>query len=83
VGGFLMLSPEFCMVVEDETGIVGYALTALNVKTYNQKLTISWIAEMQLKYPLQSLNSNMPQNEQESLNKIQKLNFFYNYLQIY
>ncbi|XP_011495970.1 PREDICTED: protein O-GlcNAcase isoform X1 [Ceratosolen solmsi marchali] len=67
VGGFLMLSPEFCMVVEDETGIVGYALTALNIKTYNQKLAISWITEMQLKYPLKSLNSNMSQDEQEAI----------------
>lgn len=64
VGGFLTLSPELCMVVEDESGVVGYALTALNVKTYNQKLAVSWIPEMQLKYPLQSLTSDMSQEEQ-------------------
>lgn len=58
------MSPELCMIVEDETGIVGYALTALNVKTYNQELAVSWIPEMQLKYPLQSLTSDMSQDEQ-------------------
>ena len=63
VGGFLTLSPEFCMVVEDETGIVGYVLAALNIKTYNQKLAVSWIPEMQLKYPLQNSSSDMSQNE--------------------
>ncbi|XP_003426978.1 protein O-GlcNAcase isoform X2 [Nasonia vitripennis] len=67
VGGFLTLSPELCMVVEDETGIVGYGLTTLNVKTYNQKLAVSWISEMQLKYPLQSLTSDMSQDEQEAI----------------
>ncbi|XP_058799947.1 protein O-GlcNAcase isoform X2 [Phymastichus coffea] len=67
VGGFLTLSPELCMVVEDETGIVGYALTALNVKVLNQKLSVSWIPEMQLKYPLQSLSNEMSPNEQEAI----------------
>lgn len=52
------------MVVEDETDIVGYALTALNIKTFNQKLAVSWIPEMQLKYPFQSMTSDMPQMEQ-------------------
>lgn len=64
LGGFLTLSPEFCMVVEDESEIVGYALTALNIKDFNEKLAVSWIPEMQLKYPLQSLNNEMPTEEQ-------------------
>lgn len=64
VGGFLTLSPELCMVVEDESGIVGYALAALNVKSYYQKLAISWIPELRMKYPLENNINELPQNVQ-------------------
>ena len=64
VGGFLTLSPELCMVVEDEGGIVGYALAALNVKSYYQKLAISWIPELRMKYPLENNINELPQNVQ-------------------
>ncbi|XP_017760323.1 PREDICTED: protein O-GlcNAcase isoform X2 [Eufriesea mexicana] len=67
VGGFLTLSPELCMVVEDENGIVGYALAALNVKTYNQKLAVSWIPELRLKYPLEDNINELPQNVQDAI----------------
>jgi len=53
-----------CMVVEDEDGIVGYAVAILNVKSYNQKLAISWIPELRMKYPLDSNIGELPQNVQ-------------------
>jgi len=52
------------MVVEDEDGIVGYAMAILNVKSYNQKLAISWIPELRMKYPLDSNIGELPQNVQ-------------------
>lgn len=55
------------MVVEDEDGIVGYALAALNVKTFNQKLSVSWIPEMCSKYPMDDTVRDLPQNVQVSL----------------
>lgn len=64
VGGFLTLSPELCMVVEDESGIVGYALAALNAKTFNQKLAVAWIPEMKLKYPFEDWRSDLPEQVQ-------------------
>lgn len=64
VGGFLTLSPELCMVVEDESGIVGYALAALNVKSYYQKLAVSWIPELRMKYPLDDNINDLSQNVQ-------------------
>lgn len=64
VGGFLTLSPELCMVVEDENCIVGYAVATLNIKSYNQKMAVSWIPELRIKYPLDSNISKMPQNVQ-------------------
>ncbi|CAK9811390.1 Protein O-GlcNAcase [Anthophora plagiata] len=67
VGGFLTLSPELCMVVEDESGVVGYALAALNVKSYNQKLAVSWIPELRMKYPLEDNINELPQDVQDAI----------------
>ncbi|XP_017790450.1 PREDICTED: protein O-GlcNAcase [Habropoda laboriosa] len=67
VGGFLTLSPELCMVVEDESGIVGYALAALNVKSYNQKLAVSWIPELRMKYALEDNINELPQDVQDAI----------------
>ncbi|XP_043473456.1 protein O-GlcNAcase isoform X1 [Leptopilina heterotoma] len=67
VGGFLTLSPELCMVVEDEEGIVGYALAAINITNFNKKLSLSWIPEMCSKYPLNESVNEMPQNIQEAI----------------
>lgn len=51
VGGFLTLSNEYCFVVEDDTGICGYALAALDAQQFNKKLEIAWKPELCLKYP--------------------------------
>lgn len=51
VGHFLCLSPEYCFVVEDETGICGYALAALDARQLRTKCEICWIPELQKKYP--------------------------------
>ncbi|KAK0083408.1 hypothetical protein PV325_008833 [Microctonus aethiopoides] len=67
VGGYLTLSPEFCMVVEDEDGIVGYAVVALNATTFNQKMAVSWIPELQAKYPLDDAINDLPSSVQESI----------------
>lgn len=64
IGGFLTLSPELCMVIEDENGVVGYAVATLNVKSYNQKIAVSWIPELRMKYPLDNSISELPQNIQ-------------------
>ncbi|XP_076162213.1 O-GlcNAcase isoform X2 [Ptiloglossa arizonensis] len=65
--GFLTLSPEMCMVVEDESGIVGYALAALNIKTFNQKMIVSLIPELRIKYPLDDNINDLPQNVQDAI----------------
>ncbi|XP_011309622.1 protein O-GlcNAcase isoform X2 [Fopius arisanus] len=67
VGGYLTLSPEFCMVVEDDDGIVGYIAASLNVKTFNQKMAVSWIPELQVKYPLEDITNDLPSSVQEAI----------------
>lgn len=61
------MSSELCMVVEDENGIVGYAMAALNVKSHNQKMAVSWIPELRMKYPLDNSINELPQNVQVSM----------------
>ncbi|XP_053984265.1 protein O-GlcNAcase isoform X2 [Hylaeus volcanicus] len=67
LGGFLTLSPEMCMVVEDESGIVGYALAALDVKAFNTKMAVSVIPELRMKYPLNDNMNDLPQNVQDAI----------------
>ncbi|KAH9359583.1 hypothetical protein HPB48_021648 [Haemaphysalis longicornis] len=57
-GGFLSLSNEYCFVVEDETGVCGYALAALDAQDFKKKLEVAWKPELCTKYPaLQMLQS--------------------------
>jgi protein O-GlcNAcase/histone acetyltransferase len=51
IGGFLTLTPDFCFVVEDDVGLVGYALAALDAKQFHKKMELSWLPEMCQKYP--------------------------------
>lgn len=51
VGHFLCLSSEYCFVVEDDTGICGYALAALDARQLRTKSEICWIPELLRKYP--------------------------------
>ena len=45
------MSPEYCFIVEDEIGICGYGLAALDAQQFNKKLEISWTPELSRKYP--------------------------------
>jgi protein O-GlcNAcase/histone acetyltransferase len=51
VGAFLTNSPDYCFVVEDQDGVCGYVLSALDCKVHNQKQSMAWIPAMQEKYP--------------------------------
>ncbi|KAL0277400.1 UNVERIFIED_CONTAM: hypothetical protein PYX00_004697 [Menopon gallinae] len=52
VGGYLEHSSELCLVVEDETEIVGFAVAALDSRQFRKKLKQSYITQMKEKYPL-------------------------------
>lgn len=52
VGPYLTLHPEFCFVVEDEVGVIGYACASPDYKKFRVKQEVSWIPEMCEKYPL-------------------------------
>lgn len=51
VGGYLCLSPEFCFVVEDDNGICGYSLAALDTRQFEKKLQLAYLPELCSKYP--------------------------------
>ncbi|KAK6633028.1 hypothetical protein RUM43_012771 [Polyplax serrata] len=52
VGGYLELSSGFCLVVEDETEIVGFAIAALDSRQFHKKLKQFFCGSMKEKYPL-------------------------------
>lgn len=40
-----------CFVVEDEQGVMGYVVAALDTKSFRQKQKMSWVPAMCEKYP--------------------------------
>lgn len=67
VGPYLTLHPEFCMVVEDETGVVGYACAAPDYKKFRVKEEVAWIPDMCSKYPTNDSHKDLSKLAQESL----------------
>lgn len=54
VGPYITLHPEFCFVIEDDMGIVGYACAAPDYKKFRIKQELAWIPDMCEKYPVDS-----------------------------
>jgi len=52
IGGVLNLCPEYSFVAEDDEGVMGYAVAALDAKQFRQKHDIAWVPAMCEKYPL-------------------------------
>jgi len=51
IGATVTLSPEFCFVVEDDHGVMGYAVAAIDAKQLRQRQQLAWRPTMQEKYP--------------------------------
>lgn len=51
------LSPDCCFVVEDDEGIMGYVVSALDAKYLKLRQVMAWLPAMREKYakPVQSL----------------------------
>ncbi|XP_070541365.1 protein O-GlcNAcase-like isoform X2 [Ptychodera flava] len=58
IGGLVTLSPEYCFVLEDESGVCGYLLATLDAKSYYKMYEMAWIPEMRSKYPKPSSMEN-------------------------
>jgi len=50
IGPLLTLSPEHCFVAEDDEGLMGYAVAALDAKELRRRETLAWIPAMREKY---------------------------------
>lgn len=48
----MTLSSNYSFVVECDNGICGYAVAAPDANEFHNKMTLSWLPEMQLKYPV-------------------------------
>lgn len=67
------MTPEFCLVVDDDVGLVGYALAALDAKQFHKKLELGWLPDMCRKYPQPEKNSG----ETLSNKEVNFFNYFY------
>lgn len=67
VGPYVTLHPEFCFVVEDDVGIVGYACASPDYKKFRIKQELAWIPEMCLKYPFPDEQKGLTKFAQESI----------------
>lgn len=65
VGPYVTLHPEFCMVVEDDTGVVGYACASPDYKKFRVKQELAWIPDLCAKYPDKDENKNLPKFAQQ------------------
>lgn len=73
VGPYITLYPEFCFVVEDDTGIVGYACASPDYKKFRVKMELAWVPEMCEKYPLTSATNDISKFAQVKMKKIFKI----------
>jgi len=64
IGAFLAQSPEYSFVIEDELGVCGYVLAALDAQVHNDKLEKQWVPSMQEKYPKPSSVDNLTPAEE-------------------
>ncbi|RUS72113.1 hypothetical protein EGW08_020126 [Elysia chlorotica] len=50
LGKFLTLSPEYGFVIEDDMGVCGYAVAALDARELAKKVEVAWLPAMREKY---------------------------------
>ncbi|XP_067937345.1 protein O-GlcNAcase-like isoform X2 [Watersipora subatra] len=66
VGGLITLNSQYCFIVEGDHGICGYVVAAPNAGEFHTKMALSWLPEMQKKYPMPVETENaMPTLMQE------------------
>lgn len=52
VGGLVTLCSQYSFVVENDEGVCGYVLASEDAKEFHGKMALSWLPEMQKKYPV-------------------------------
>lgn len=51
VGGYLTLEPELSLVLEDQAGVCGYALAALDTKAFHRRYVDDWLPPLRQNRP--------------------------------
>ncbi|XP_010781219.1 protein O-GlcNAcase isoform X2 [Notothenia coriiceps] len=58
LGPCLVLSPEYCFILEDELGVCGCVLGILDVRMFAKRCQASWMPAMRDKYPTKGGNTH-------------------------
>src|SRR5688500_8493544 len=51
VGPYLRFEPEFALMLEDDEGVCGYALAALDSREFYRRYEQEWLPEIQAQFP--------------------------------
>ena len=65
VGALLTLSPEYCFVAEDDSGVCAYLVAALDAKKFWAKYEIAYLPEMREKYEKPNAEEDKEMTEAE------------------
>uniref|UniRef100_A0A2C9JS88 protein O-GlcNAcase n=1 Tax=Biomphalaria glabrata TaxID=6526 RepID=A0A2C9JS88_BIOGL len=60
IGKFVNLSSDYCFVIEDEVGVCGYVVAAVDAHDLNNKSKMAWVPSVQEKYPLTEKKDHSP-----------------------
>ncbi|XP_052226064.1 protein O-GlcNAcase-like [Dreissena polymorpha] len=64
IGAMVTLTPEHCFVAEDDEGLMGYVVAALDSKQLCQRRTIAWTPAMRDKYTKPELITGLTPTEE-------------------
>ncbi|MBM3878316.1 MAG: GNAT family N-acetyltransferase [Verrucomicrobia bacterium] len=76
VGPYIFLEPEFAFVLEDEQGVCGYVLAALDSAAFYRRLVQEWLPPLQAQHP-------EPQGDRAAWTPTQELYYGYHHPDIY
>jgi ribosomal protein S18 acetylase RimI-like enzyme len=72
VGPYLRFEPSLALILEDDEGICGYALAALDSRKFYQRYVKEWLPELQAQFP-------PPAGDPSAWNRSQAIHYLYHH----
>jgi ribosomal protein S18 acetylase RimI-like enzyme len=72
VGPYLKFEPRFALILEDNEGICGYALAALDSRDFYRRYEQEWLPQVQAEFPA-------PGGDPASWNRVQAIHYQYHH----
>jgi GNAT superfamily N-acetyltransferase len=72
VGPYLKFEPSLALILEDERGVCGYALAALDSRSFYERYVKEWLPELQASFP-------EPTGDPATWNRSQAIHYLYHH----